>query len=898
MRCGIALRRRYDGGAFTLQDSLAVHLAGFFGWFFALGDSRVFRPRSSQHRAPMGSANFAWLSRRLLCCAAAVLTALAMLPAVAQTGEWVWRGGSNSIPPPATCESNASYIGGGGCGQPGVYGQQGQPSPANIPGGRNAVVRWTTPDGKFWLYGGGGVDGAGNWAFLNDLWEFDPEQDEWTWINGSRTASCQPRGNLFYCAQSSISGSQGVPAAGNTPGGRDFATGWTDPSGNLWLFGGEGGVNGPFGSLLGDLWKFDLGIGEWTWVNGSTTAATLPVYGSFGVASATNSPGARSLAASWTDADGDLWLFGGTTQNTAAANDLWKFEPSIGEWTWMGGGDNGTTCASTTGVCGEPGVYGQIGVASASNFPGGRWYEVTWTDSQGNFWLFGGWGFDSAGTFGFLNDLWKYTPVTNEWTWVSGSDTIPACVPASQDCGEPGSYGNIGVPNPGNYPGSRYLAAGAVDNSGQNYWLFGGGGYTSTGPCCSYLDDLWEYSPASNEWTWVGGNDTAYQTISYGVLGTPAASNLPGGREASAAWVDSNGNFWAFGGSGLDSRETSGWLNDMWEFMPNPSVSIPAPTLTPALGTYTSPQTVTITDSAPGAVIYYTTSGTSPTTASPVYSTPLTVSASETIEAIAVVPSGSSSAVAGGLYTILLPTASPTFNPPAGAYTSTQSVTISDSTPGATIYYAINATPTTSSPQYTAPITVSSSETIEAIAVAAGDSNSAVASAAYIINLAQPGFTLSGVPGAVTLSAGATGTYSLTITPQNGFNGIVSFACSGLPAGASCAFNPSTVSPVTAPASTQLTLKTSARSAANDRTGSRGSLPTLALAGLFGLFGWKRRRSLRLLVVFAAALAGLGMISGCSASLLDSSQPATSAVTVTAVSGALEQSATISLTVK
>jgi len=176
-----------------------------------------------------------------------------------------------------------------------------------------------------------------------------------------------------------------------------------------------------------------------------------------------------------------------------------------------------------------------------------------------------------------------------------------------------------------------------------------------------------------------------------------------------------------------------------------------------------------------------------------------------------------------------------------------------------------------------------------------------------VINLtqpgSQPGFTLSGVPGTVTLSAGGTGTYSLTITPQNGFNSVVSLACSGLPAGASCAFNPSTVTPTAMPASTQLTLTTSARSAANDRTGSRGSLPALALAGLFSLFGWKRRRGLRLLVVLAAALAGFGTISGCSANLLDSSQPhtpqpQTSLVTVTASSGTLQQTATISLTVQ
>jgi len=79
-------------------------------------------------------------------------------------------------------------------------------------------------------------------------------------------------------------------------------------------------------------------------------------------------------------------------------------------------------------------------------------------------------------------------------------------------------------------------------------------------------------------------------------------------------------------------------------------------------------------------------------------------------------------------------TSTPVFSPVAGTYSSAQSVTITDSTPGATIYYTTNGTtPTTLSTKYTGAITVSSSETIEAIALASEYGNSAVASAAYTI---------------------------------------------------------------------------------------------------------------------------------------------------------------------
>jgi legume-like lectin family protein/chitobiase/beta-hexosaminidase-like protein len=78
--------------------------------------------------------------------------------------------------------------------------------------------------------------------------------------------------------------------------------------------------------------------------------------------------------------------------------------------------------------------------------------------------------------------------------------------------------------------------------------------------------------------------------------------------------------------------------------------------------------------------------------------------------------------------------ASPTFAPPPGTYSSAQSVTLSDTTPGATIHCTTNGTaPTASSPVCTT-LTVSTTTTIAAIAVASGYNNSTVASGTYTIN--------------------------------------------------------------------------------------------------------------------------------------------------------------------
>jgi hypothetical protein len=167
--------------------------------------------------------------------------------------------------------------------------------------------------------------------------------------------------------------------------------------------------------------------------------------------------------------------------------------------------------------------------------------------------------------------------------------------------------------------------------------------------------------------------------------------------------------------------------------------TVATPTFSPAGGTYTSTQSVSLSDSTSGATIYYTTNGSTPTTSSSKYSSAISVSSTTTIEAIGVLSGDNNSSVASATYTISsgggTTVATPTFSPAGGTYTSTQSVSLSDSTSGATIYYTTNgSTPTTSSTVYSGAISVSSTTTIEAIAAKSGDTTSGVASATYTIS--------------------------------------------------------------------------------------------------------------------------------------------------------------------
>src|SRR6266581_2925877 len=115
---------------------------------------------------------------------------------------------------------------------------------------------------------------------------------------------------------------------------------------------------------------------------------------------------------------------------------------------------------------------------------------------------------------------------------------------------------------------------------------------------------------------------------------------------------------------------------------------VATPTFSPGGGTYTGSVTVSISDATSGATIYYTTDGSTPTTSSAVYSGALTFTQTTTLKAIAAASGMTNSGVASATYTIQQQqVATPTFSPGGGTYTGSVTVSISDATSGATIYY-------------------------------------------------------------------------------------------------------------------------------------------------------------------------------------------------------------------
>lgn len=459
--------------------------------------------------------------------------------------EWAWMSGSNT----ASTVTNPTA---------GVYGSKGVAASSNVPGARVSAVSWMDASGNLWLFGGNAYDSLGELGILNDLWEFNPTSKEWVWVSGANQVATKNGGSSGLYG---VYGTQGVAASTNIPGARSGAVSWTDSSGNLWLFGGQGFDSSGENGYLNDLWEFSSTSKEWTWVSGSSTVGSpnggqLGIYGTRGSASTMNAPGGRYGASGWIDGSGNLWLFGGlgfaASGPYGALNDLWRFNPTAKTWTWMSG-------SSTLGSYGgQFGVYGTLGVAATSNAPGGRVSASSWIDSGGNLWLFGGDGYDSNGENGYLNDLWEFSPTNTEWTWVSGSSSEGA------NGGQPGVYGTLGLAASTNVPGGRQESVNWIDSSG-NLWLFGGIGTSGN------FNDLWEFSPTSKEWTWVSGASSVGASGAapgvYGTLGVPAAANVPEGRSGAVSWIDSSGNLWLFGGSDAYAY-SGGELNDLWKYQP------------------------------------------------------------------------------------------------------------------------------------------------------------------------------------------------------------------------------------------------------------------------------------------------------------------------------------------
>jgi len=350
----------------------------------------------------------------------------------------------------------------------------------------------------------GGLDAQYSTGAHNDLWRFNTTTKEWTWMTG--THALGDAGNY---------GVMGVPSATNRPPSRSWAAqSWVDAAGNFWMIGGMS----PGTTTDNALWKYDISTNQWTWMKGNQVTR----WGIRGVPDTANNP-QYSLedAGAWTDNAGDLWLY---SSNGA----LSKYNITTNTWTWMKGD---TSFNSST--------YLAKGVEDSINNPASSGTYCRWKDNSGRFWLYGA---------GYTNALWRFNPVTNNWAMMKG-DTLSGYA----------HYGTKCVSAPDNVPSSRSEDRVAWTDGNGNLWMCGGGGV---------YNDLWMYSIANNEWTWVSGDNFINPPGNWGALNVSSPTNKPSGRMGTVSW--SNGACLLYLYGGCDGGYQN-FYNDLWVYNIDPA---------------------------------------------------------------------------------------------------------------------------------------------------------------------------------------------------------------------------------------------------------------------------------------------------------------------------------------
>lgn len=323
--------------------------------------------------------------------------------------------------------------------------------------------------------------------------------------------------------------------------GRAYGASWTDANGKFNVFGGQG-----FSGFFNSIRQFDPSTREWSTIKGDDTPNSTGSFGTLGVSDQSNIPPSRRSTDGALDLNGNFWMFGGTASEGIGGgmNDLWKYDPALNEWVWMGGSQ----------IANEISEYGVKGISSSENKPGARENHEMWADSEGNIWIFGGYGPDAENNLGYLNDLWKFNISSGEWTWISGDKL--------RDQG--GVFGPLGEYGADFYPGGRQAVNQWVDSNGI-VWILGGRGFDKFGISAQYLNDLWSFDPSTGEWAWQSGSDFANSTGSYNEKGLSSSEYVPGARWHSNGWADDEGNLWLYGGN-FPNQVSTGNYSDFWKY--------------------------------------------------------------------------------------------------------------------------------------------------------------------------------------------------------------------------------------------------------------------------------------------------------------------------------------------
>ena len=372
---------------------------------------------------------------------------------------------------------------------------------------------------------------------------------------------------------------------------------------NIYLYGNDG-----FNTTgTSSFWVYNLNIKQWKCIQPKNLATN---YGTKGVFTSTNCPGARINSITFTDNLGNLYLYAG---GGFQINDLWKYDITLQQWAWVSGYSN------TSGVLG---ALGPIGVASQNYFPAARLQLKPILAPDGMVYIYGGNPQFTSGTDRRAN-LWRYNPSTNEWTLLSNKTTpgqvvgqvgvenatnhpgtmlsytswyynnclwyfggtsesttdanavqkriwkfnlaTQMWVCAKDPSSARGSFGTQQFSDPNNTPPSLQDMSNSVVINNEVYFIGGHelGGNSLDMETYGLHNSLWKYNMSTNEWTWMRGNITTNRPAFFGKKGLETSTNIPEGKRNMVLWNE-NGIIKTFGGRTNQRGNTI----EIWKYNP------------------------------------------------------------------------------------------------------------------------------------------------------------------------------------------------------------------------------------------------------------------------------------------------------------------------------------------
>lgn len=401
---------------------------------------------------------------------------------------------------------------------PGFYGKMGIERNENLPYSRESFFIWLE-DNYLKMYGG-----SYERVSSMEFWDFNLLTNNYAWVDGITTKT-----ETYYLEDIT------VPSVYNQV--MPSTLSWGENGSKLWFIRPSGSIFHAY-STTGGMYEYDIATSTCHKIIDNPSPQTyIGFYGTKGVADPSNIPPTRSNALLW-ETGNKLYLMGGNS-NSYKFNDFWEFDKSTKMWTWLNGAQYNETPYS---------FYSAIGVSSAQNYPRSRAKSQSWSDSEGNLWLFSG-GNDEGY---YLNDFWKYDVVSGNWILMGGG---------AQNCTGTQAYFTDSYP--------PYVISASTWSHGNDLYLYGGEGLGKAGSLLwtGILSDVWKYSITDSTWSKIAGTRKIKNFGNYGTRLYGFESNIPGYRSRYVHWCDDYGNLWIYGGSGVgEEGTTEANLYDLWKF--------------------------------------------------------------------------------------------------------------------------------------------------------------------------------------------------------------------------------------------------------------------------------------------------------------------------------------------